>query len=214
MVVRFGEREIPHDELVAQAAKIADALTTAGVEHGDRVAIALRNEPTFLALSDACSQMGAVAVPINWHSRGRELQHVLSHSGARAVFAHSDLIAAVEETLPDGVQLVEVPVPAELAAQYGDAPVTGRHPLLGDWLAEAEPYGEPAKSARMSLIYTSGTTGLAKGVLRDAMSTEQSQQVAAAVSRTARARSAAIRMRHAKAPARRGKPRYRQSPWH
>ena len=180
MVVRFGEREIPHDELVAQAAKIADALTTAGVEHGDRVAIALRNEPTFLALSDACSQMGAVAVPINWHSRGRELQHVLSHSGARAVFAHSDLIAAVEETLPEGVQLVEVPVPAELAAQYGDAPVTGRHPLLGDWLAEADPYGEPAKSARMSLIYTSGTTGLAKGVLRDAMSTEQSQQVAAA----------------------------------
>lgn len=61
MVVRFGEREIPHDELVAQAAKIADALATAGVAHGDRVAIALRNEPTFLALSDACSQMGDVS---------------------------------------------------------------------------------------------------------------------------------------------------------
>ena len=31
----------------------------------------------------------------------------------------------------------------------------------------------------MSLIYTSGTTGLAKGVLREAMTSEQSQQVAA-----------------------------------
>lgn len=80
MVVRFGEREIPHDELTAEAARIAGALHGAGVEHGDRVAIVLRNEPTFLALSAACSQMGAVAVPINWHSRGRELRHVLSQS--------------------------------------------------------------------------------------------------------------------------------------
>lgn len=90
----------------------------------------LRNEPTFLALSAACSQMGAVAVPINWHSRGRELRHVLSHSAARAVFVHSYLIAAVEQELPAGVELIEVPVPAELAARYGDAPATGRHPLV------------------------------------------------------------------------------------
>jgi long-chain acyl-CoA synthetase len=86
VVVRFGDREIPHDELSAQAATIAAALVDAGVEPGDRVAIVLRNEPTFLALSAACNQTGAVALPVNWHSRGRELEHVLSHSGARAVF--------------------------------------------------------------------------------------------------------------------------------
>ena len=180
MVVRFGEREIPHDELTAEAARIAGALRDAGVEHGDRVAIVLRNEPAFLALSAACSQMGAVAVPINWHSRGRELRHVLSHSAARAVFVHSDLIATVEQELPAGAELIEVPVPDELAAHYGDAPATGWHPLVADWVAGAAPCTEPAESARMSLIYTSGTTGLAKGVLREAMTSEQSQQVAAA----------------------------------
>ena len=179
MVVRFGEREIPQDELTAQAARIAGALRDAGVESGDRVAIVLRNEPTFLALSAACSQMGAVAVPINWHSRGRELQHVLSHSGAQAVFVHSDLIPTVEQELPVGAALIEVPVPAELAAHYGDAPLTGRHPVIGEVIADAQPYAVPAASARMSLIYTSGTTGLAKGVLREAMTAEQSQQVAA-----------------------------------
>jgi len=179
VVVRFGEREIPHEELTAQAAKIAGALGDAGVAHGDRVAIVLRNEPTFLALSAACSQMGAVAVPINWHARGRELRHVLSHSGARVVFVHSDLIATVEQELLGGISLIEVPVPPETAAHYGDTPATGRHPLIGDWLAGATPCSEPAESARMSLIYTSGTTGLAKGVLREAMTAEQSQQVAA-----------------------------------
>ena len=179
MVVRFGEREIPHDDVTAQAAKIAGALGEGGVEHGDRVAIVLRNEPAFLAISAACSQMGAVPVPINWHSRGRELRHVLSHSGSRAVFVHSDLVDTVEQELPAGVELVEVPVPAETAAHYGAAPVTGRHPLLDDWTAGAAPCAVPAESARMSLIYTSGTTGLAKGVLRSAMTADQSQLVAA-----------------------------------
>ncbi len=179
MVVRFGERQIPHDELKAHAAKIASALAAAGVEHGDRVAIVLRNEPAFLALSAGCPLIGAVPVPVNWHSRGRELRHVLSHSGARAVFAHSDLIGGVEEALPDGVPLIEVPLPPETAARYGDTPITGRHPLLDDWIGDAEPYEGQAGTARMSVIYTSGTTGLAKGVLRDAMTPEQSQQVAA-----------------------------------
>ena len=179
MVVRFGDREIPHDELTAQAALIAGALRDAGVEHGDRVAFVLRNEPTFIALSTACSHMGAVAVPINWHSRGGELEHVLSHSSARSVFVHSDLIASVEEALPAGAGLIEVPVPPELAAHYGAAATTGRYPLLDDFTREVAPYAEPAESARMSLIYTSGTTGLAKGVLREAMGADQSQQVAA-----------------------------------
>jgi long-chain acyl-CoA synthetase len=158
---------------------IAGALGEGGVELGDRVAIVLRNEPMFLALSAACSQMGAVAVPVNWHSRGRELEHVLSHSGTRAVFVHSDLVATVEEALPDGVSLIEVPVPPETKAHYGDTPATGRHPVLADWIAGAEPRADAAESARLSLIYTSGTTGLAKGVLREAMTAEQSQQVAA-----------------------------------
>jgi long-chain acyl-CoA synthetase len=179
VVVRFGDREIPHDQLTAQAARIATALAAGGVEHGDRVAIVLRNEPAFLAISAACPLIGAVPVPVNWHSRGRELSHVLSHSRARAVFAHSNFIPAVEESLPAGVALIEVPVPDETAKRYGEAPATGRHPVLEDWIGDAEPYPGQAGSARMSVIYTSGTTGLAKGVLRDAMSPEQSQQIAA-----------------------------------
>jgi long-chain acyl-CoA synthetase len=180
VIVRFGEREIPHDELLAYAATIAAALSAAGVGHGDRVAIVLRNEPTFLALSAACGLVGAVPLPVNWHSRGSELAHVLSHSGAKVVFAHSDLTAAVEEARPAGAVLIEVPVPAELAVHYGDAPVTGRSPLLSEFVADHVPYGQPVRTAPLSMLYTSGTTGLAKGVLREAMEAEQSQQVASA----------------------------------
>jgi long-chain acyl-CoA synthetase len=60
-MIRIGEREISHDELRARAAVIAGALASIGVEHGDRAAIVLRNDPDFLLLSAACGVVGAVA---------------------------------------------------------------------------------------------------------------------------------------------------------
>jgi long-chain acyl-CoA synthetase len=179
-VVRFGEREIPHAELSALAARIAGALSASGVQPGDRVALVLRNEPLFLALSAACGLLGAVPVPVNWHSRGEELRHVLTHSGAKAVFAHSDLLGAVEEVRSSGVPLIELPVPPELAAHHGARAVTGRHPVIEEWVSDHRPHGQPLENAPMSLIYTSGTTGLAKGVLRGPMTSEQSNAAAAA----------------------------------
>jgi long-chain acyl-CoA synthetase len=179
-VVRYGEREIPHDELRLQAARVAAGLSEAGVRHGDRVALVLRNDPTFLALSAACGLMGAVPVPVNWHWHGDELRHVITHSESRAVFAHSDFVANVEEVVPEGVPLVEVPVPVELSAYHGPAPATGRRPLFSEWIGAHEPYAEPLDAAPMSLIYTSGTTGLPKGVIRDVMAPEQSRDVAGA----------------------------------
>jgi long-chain acyl-CoA synthetase len=182
-VVRYGDREISHDELRMEAARTAAGLIDAGVRHGDRVALVLRNEPTFLSLSAACGLIGAVPVPVNWHWHGLELRHVITHSDSRVVFAHSDFVADVEEVLPEGVPLVEVPVPDELTARYGRAPVTGRRPLYADWIGAHEPHAEPLDAAPMSLIYTSGTTGLPKGVIRDAMAPEQTRDVAAATLR-------------------------------
>jgi acyl-CoA synthetase (AMP-forming)/AMP-acid ligase II len=74
--------------------------------------------------------IGAVPVPVNrhWHWHGEELRHVLTHSGARAALAHSDLIPGVKAVRRAGVVLIEVPAPEELAAAYGGASVTRRHP--------------------------------------------------------------------------------------
>ena len=182
-MVIYGEREIPHEELRTEAARTAAGLVEAGVRHGDRVALVLRNDPAFLALSAACGLIGAVPVPVNWHWHGLELGHVITHSQSRVVFAHSDFVANVEEILSEGIPLVEVPVPGELTARYGAAPVTGRRPLFADWIGAHEPYAEPLDAAPMSVIYTSGTTGLPKGVIRDVMTPEQSREVAGATLR-------------------------------
>lgn len=177
--VRIGDRVITHAALRERAGRAASAMHAAGVEHGDRVGIVLRNDPEFLMLSTAAGLLGAIPVPVNWHWRGSELRHVLTHSGARVAFVHSDLAPAVEEVLPEAVPLVEVPVIGELTAPGPPSPPTGRHVLLDDWLDGHEPYSEPLESAPLSVIYTSGTTGLPKGVLRKPLTPEHSQTVAA-----------------------------------
>jgi long-chain acyl-CoA synthetase len=118
-------------------------------------------------------------VPVNWHWQGDELRHVLSDSDARVVFAHSNFISEIADVAPR-VPVIEVPVQEEQLRAYGNAPVTGSHIVLDDWLEGHEPHAELRETPPISLIYTSGTTGLAKGVLRDAMTAEQSRRVAMA----------------------------------
>jgi long-chain acyl-CoA synthetase len=177
-VIRIGDRAIPQGELMQRASRAASALAASGVGHGERVAIVLRNDPDFLLATASCGLIGAVPVPVNWHWRGDELRHVLTDSGSRAALVSSCFVEEVEKVLPGGVPLIEVPVRSEQVEAYGAAPVTGRHPLFDDWLAAHEPHSEALPSAPLSLIYTSGTTGLAKGVIRNAMTPEQSTRVA------------------------------------
>src|SRR5690242_20401153 len=124
-VVRIGKRVLTHEAMMLDAARAASALRALGVGPGDRVALVMRNDPDFLVISAACARAGVIPVPANWHWRGDELRHVITHSGSRAVFAHSNLVETVEEVLPDAVPLIEVPVHPELIAAYGPAPCTG-----------------------------------------------------------------------------------------
>ena len=179
-IVRIGGREIPHSEVRERAARIASALTDLGVQHGERIATVMRNDPESLTISAAAGLLGAVPVPVNWHWNGDELRHVITHSGSRAVFAHSYFVEAVEEILPDGVPLIEAAVPAEVAAVYGEAAPTGRRTMLDDFIGDRGPYTGETGGPPLGLIYTSGTTGLPKGVIRGKTTPQQAVEVAQA----------------------------------
>ena len=98
-VVRIGARVITHEAVKLAAARTAGALQALGVGPGDRVAVVMRNDPDFLMISAACGLIGAIPVPANWHWRGDELRHVLTHSGSRAVFGTHDtaIIRTIEQ---------------------------------------------------------------------------------------------------------------------
>lgn len=167
--IRCGSDTRSYDEIRARAARIASGLAKLGVVAGDRVAIYLHNDIAFVEASIAAGILGAVPVPVNWHWKGTELEHLLTDSDSRVVFAHADLVPIVE-AVPGERQLIEV--------ARTDASPTGRHEEFEPWLSRQEPWSQSPTQAPQSMIYTSGTTGLAKGIVREATTPEQGQAVA------------------------------------
>ncbi|MEQ8814681.1 MAG: acyl-CoA synthetase [Thalassobaculum sp.] len=166
-----GDRRVPAAATAARAQRIAGGLQALGVGPGDCVAILMRNDPDFLAATYGTMLLGAYAVPVNWHFRPEEIAYVLRDCGARAVFAHADLLATLGAAIPPGPAVVSVPVPPEVGEAYGiadDLPELPGAVALEAWLAGCAPYDGPALPPPQSMIYTSGTTGYPKGVRRRA----------------------------------------------
>jgi long-chain acyl-CoA synthetase len=149
-----------------------------GVERGGSVAFLLRNEVAFFEAWIATTLVGAAPVPINWHSREEEVQHILSDSNAKVVVADADLALKYHSALESR----QVLVVGDSAFPVG---LRGDRPDGLDWESWATAFaptdGAPAPTAP-TLVYSSGTTGTPKGIRRFPRSPDQ----AAAYGRIAR----------------------------
>ena len=67
------------------------------IGEGERVATLLPNVPAMLELHYAVPGSGGVLVPLNTRLAGAEYAYILSHSGARTVFAATSLAAPLED---------------------------------------------------------------------------------------------------------------------
>ncbi|MCR8695523.1 AMP-binding protein [Rhodococcus pyridinivorans] len=179
-VVRCGPDERTHLEVKDRSARLATALAEMGVRHGDRYAIVMRNEIAFLEATLAGAANGAVPVPVNWHWTCEDLAHLLIDSTSKVVIVHTDLLSAVEAILPEGVRIIEAPVPQHVADEYGFArpDPTGRHLELEALIANSEPVATAITDPPLSIIYTSGTTGRPKGILRQPVAPETASTMA------------------------------------
>ena len=140
-LVRVGEAELGYRDVRELAARSGGRLQAAGIESGDRVAMMSENRLELLELILGCAWIGAIAVPINTASRGPQLEHILTNSGARLV--------AVEPALLDRFD----GRPEELW-RFDALPPRG----------EAVPAGSVGPGDIAAILYTSGTTGPSKGV--------------------------------------------------
>lgn len=164
-------RRWTYAELARDACALQWALSRQGIRPGDRVGVLLSSFPEWVLYLFAVARLGAVFVPINPRFRSRELQHVLSHSGARALIAmgrylghdHAALIAEArgDGSLPALELLIGVhTAPSADALDTADLLEAGRR--------HVREHGAPPRAddadATAVLFYTSGTTSFPKGV--------------------------------------------------
>jgi len=174
--VTSGERFRSWAAIQANAARGAGGLAALGVGEDDSVALMLRNDFSTFEVNMAAGQLGAYAVPINWHFTSDEAGYILRDCAAKVLVAHADLLAGIAPGIPAGVKVLVVPTPPEIGDAYG-VPAEQRRGLvdLQTWeafVAASAPNMAPPKLARGSMIYTSGTTGRPKGVRRAPSSPE------------------------------------------
>ncbi len=149
-----------------RVARAAAGLAAAGVGHGDRVVLMMRNIPDFHVIDLAVNFVGATAISIYNSSSPEQIHYLVDHSEAKlGIVEDAGFLARfleVRDRLP-GLQAIGI-----LDDPDGVAPddVFGRDALFGAPprdLAEAAEIAQPEDLATM--IYTSGTTGPPKGVM-------------------------------------------------
>jgi long-chain acyl-CoA synthetase len=150
--VGHGSRVIAsYGDFAGRAARLAGALRNrCGLAPGDRVVIAAKNSPDYLAALYGIWHAGLVAVPANARLHGAELGYIIAQSGARVCLASagvaSELVAHAPQSLERLIALGGVGYRHLLAADPID--VVPRSPDDLAWL-----------------FYTSGTTGRPKGAM-------------------------------------------------
>ncbi len=166
-----GDRTIEAGELAGRAGRAAAALQALGIGAGDTVATLLRNDFPSFELLNAAGQLGALVVPINWHSVGPDVAYILQDSGARLLVAHADLYRPLAASIPEGVKVCLVETPPEIAAAYNVSPDDAAlrpGDLAWNTFRDSHEAGTlpPPAQPGGSMMYTSGTTGRPKGVRR------------------------------------------------
>ena len=155
-----GDIRWSYAQTAAAAARVAGTLRAAGIAAGDRIAIISSNRIELLGFLLACGWLGAVAVPINDASRGPQLQHILTNSGARLLVMESELaenLAMLDASALALEAIWTIGPPGDF--RFGRIAPRGVPPP-GEAIAPAP----LAPSDLAMILYTSGTTGPSKGV--------------------------------------------------
>jgi len=142
-----------HGTLAGWVARMASGLRTRhGLQTGERVAILMKNSPSYVEALFACWHAGLVCVPVNAKLHAKEVTFILADAGARLLLTSRDLETVASEAVAgiDRPPEVIVAGSADYRALATAAPIP-LHVSAADDLAW--------------LFYTSGTTGRPKGAM-------------------------------------------------
>jgi len=149
-----GDERLTYADLDQWSERLAKALVSRGIGKGDRVAIAMRNCPSWILSYMAVAKAGGVATLLNGWWQPDEFKSALALAEPALIIADEQRAARLESggcTVP----LVALPV---------DRPVQEAFAPLLDGAADAV-LSEVTPDDHATILFTSGSTGVARGAL-------------------------------------------------
>lgn len=161
----YGNERISFEALHRAASHLAAAFDERfGLGKGDRVAIAMRNLPEWVACFWAITATGKVLVPLNAWWQAEELRYAIEDSGASLVIAdqqRADLLGPILDELAIPILVARLAPEDERSLTSIIGPTSEWHDLPQKGLGDVAILPED----RATLFYTSGTTGKPKGAI-------------------------------------------------
>ncbi|MBS9777731.1 MAG: AMP-binding protein [Gammaproteobacteria bacterium] len=148
-----GRKQNTYADLQQEINKVGNLLIQLDIQKGDKVAILAVNSPQWVASYLAIAVLGATVVPILPDFSVREVEQILEHSAAKAVFVSENLADKLPKKLSTNLVCIEdytLISDADISINHSDSPLT---------------YADVDEDDLLAIIYTSGTTGSSKGVM-------------------------------------------------
>lgn len=148
--IDVGDRILTFDELDARANRVAHWLLDSGLDHGDRVGIALWNRPEHIEMLLGAFKAGMIPVNVNCRYTAVEIEALLTDADARLV-VHEATSTLRESVASEGNRWIRVALGPDYEAALASRPITRP---------------EIARSGDDGyILYTGGSTGTPKGVV-------------------------------------------------
>jgi acyl-CoA ligase (AMP-forming) (exosortase A-associated) len=150
--LRMGADSVNYADLAVRVERAGSAFLRRGLKAGDRIAVYLPKSVQTVTALFGVARAGGVFVPVNPVLKARQVNHILSDSGATMLVTSADRLAMLRqdgEALPPSVREII------LESEWDAFLATGGNGAIG----------HPAPDDLAALLYTSGSTGLPKGVM-------------------------------------------------
>jgi acyl-CoA synthetase (AMP-forming)/AMP-acid ligase II len=151
-----GNRRYSYRQLAERSWRLANALRSAGLSKGDRVATLLYNSAPMLEAHFGVPAAGGILVAINHRLASPEIGYILEHSGARFLLLDAELESLIAPLALSGVSVIRTANTGDAEDPYERFLSAASSLLPASWLEDEE--------ETISINYTSGTTGQPKGV--------------------------------------------------
>ena len=153
-----GEAPITYNELGNQVAAVITLLEKLDVKQGDKVAILSLNMPNWGITYFALASMGVVAVPLLPDFLPSEIENIIAHSGAKAIFVSGSLYPKIVDL---NIETIQVVISLDDFSLIGEK----RAGVVFDPEARPAIKYNVEEDDLSAIIYTSGTSGKSKGVM-------------------------------------------------